>query len=105
MTPMHDFTEIQNPAFPESVDSGFWPDNQSQSNQALGADSRIRRILGWILRILGKASIHAGLQPAPESSSSPIYYIYGWDTCVRLVPHPYAGQAMVSAGAVAEVQA
>ena len=60
MTPMHDFAEIQNPAFPESVDSGFCPDNQIQSNQALGSDSRIRRILVWILWILEKASIHAG---------------------------------------------
>ncbi len=72
MTPMHDFTEIQNPAFLESVDSGFCPDSQTQSNQALGSDSRIRRILGWILWILEKARLHAGLQPVPESSSSPL---------------------------------
>jgi hypothetical protein len=105
MTPMHDFTEIQNPAFPESADSGFCLDSQTESNQALGADSRIQWILVWILWILEKASIHAGLRTIPESSSSPIYSIYGWDTCIRLVPHPDAGQGMVSAGGMSEVQA
>jgi len=105
MTPIHDFTEIQNPAFPESADFGFCFDSQTQSNQALGSDSRIQWILVWILWILEKASIHAGLLLVPESSCSPIYSIYGWDTCVRSVSHPFAGQAMVSAGVVAEVHA
>lgn len=69
--PMHEFTVIQNPAHFRILDSGFWMDTQTQSNQAFDADSRIRRILTWILRILKNPNVHAGFKTVPESKSSP----------------------------------
>jgi hypothetical protein len=72
---MHEFPHSKNPRV---LDSGFWLDTQTDINQGLNADSRIQRILGWILRILPITPVFmqvCGL--FPESSCSPYYYVVG----------------------------
>ena len=72
---MHELPQSQNPRVP---DSGFWLDAQTDINQGFNGDSRIQRIMGWILRILATTPesmrVCGGF---PESSSSPYYYVVG----------------------------
>lgn len=63
---------------PNAPDSGFWLDSQIDTNQRVSVDSRIQRILVWILRILSKLIVSMWVcRPFPESKCSPYYYVVG----------------------------